>query len=256
MFTIRPGIQVQGAGSSDGTLALLLKRSDDHGARYVLSAAHVLSFTQIDNPCTATPPADGNLPVRVFPVPPNWKLLGVVFQQSCLNSGDNSSDMSIGGISTPSDWEVLSNPASLQGLDYAIAHDEISMDQVIAAGDFTVYRFGAVSATEAPANCSSFARMTGDVPVQISNITLTYSSLVSYRSSPAGQPGDSGALIAVEMPPPLGQAAGGPVEIAPLAIHIGADQNDGTLCYCYPLDSVIHHGWELAYDAPTIGAWS
>ncbi len=63
-------------------------------------------------------------------------------------------------------------------------------------------------------------------------------------------------MIAVKMPPDPAQNAGGPVEIAPLAIHIGADENDGTLCYCYPLDSIIHHGWELAYDAPTIGGLS
>jgi hypothetical protein len=255
MYTIRPGIRVQGAGGSDGTLALLLKRSDDQGARYVLSAAHVLSFMQIDSGTCSKTPSEVNLPVRVFPMPPDWELLGQVVQQSCLKTGGNSNDMSVGGIETPSEWQVLSSPTSLEDVDYAIAHDEISMDRVIASGNFTVYRFGAVSSTSAPARCSSFTHVPDDVPVRISTTTLTYSSLVSYRSSPAGEPGDSGALIAVKLPPHPGQAAGdGPVEIAPLAIHIGADENDGTLCYCYPLSLIIHNGWEVAYDAPTIGA--
>jgi hypothetical protein len=72
--------------------------------------------------------------------------------------------------------------------------------------------------------------------------SFCYSGLVRYSTVIPPEGGDSGSLIAAII-----SSGAADTTIAPVAIHIGVDEDGVPVCYL--LDSIFASGWEVAYDS-------
>lgn len=255
---LAPGTLIRDWAGSEGSLAVMLRSSTDPSGVYFLSAAHVMASAWIDkgacaasNCCLSNPPSGPGIsqglistqPGSAFGLgSPDVKALGSVVKQTCLKSFNltNNCDAAIAKIQNRDSWDILATPPTKE--QYLLLEDEDLLSQAVAS-QLAIVRFG--GKTDLAKGTLTGTVDAPSVPLDGKPISLVYSSLVTYTSTPTPKPGDSGSLISVVRST---DSSGSKLQIVPFALHIGI--LDGTPVCC-PIDPFLSKTeFKIAYEPP------